>query len=96
MALRTPSIYTAGVFEAELCYKDRKCTVTFVVVEEKARPILSRQTSEILATLKIEINSVSKENLVKNSQELLMGWVNSKIFKPSCTLMNQCSPPLKS
>lgn len=34
-------------------------------VEEKARSILSRQTSEMLAILKIEINSVREENLLR-------------------------------
>ena len=56
---------TAREFEAELCYKDKQCTAYFVVVEEKARAILSCQTSEMLAILKIEINSVSEENLLR-------------------------------
>ena len=46
---------TAGEFETELSYKDKRCTVCFVVVEENARAILSRQTSEELGILKIEI-----------------------------------------
>ena len=53
---------TAGEFEAKLCYKDGQCAVCFIVVEEKARPILSLQTSELLAILKLKINSVSEEN----------------------------------
>ena len=69
---------TAGEFEAELCYKDRKCTVTFVVVEEKARAILSRQTSEIL---KIEINSVSEENLLREFPRILNGVGKLKDFQ---------------
>ena len=52
---------TAGEFETELSYKDKRCTVCFVVVEENARAILSRQTSEELSILKIEINTVSEE-----------------------------------
>jgi len=43
---------TAGEFAAELFYKDRKCAARFVVLEEKAKP-LSRQTSELLATLSV-------------------------------------------
>lgn len=64
---------TAGEFEAELCYKDRQCAARFVVVEEKARPILSRQTSELLAILKIEINSVSEENLLRELEGIFVG-----------------------
>jgi hypothetical protein len=64
---------TAGEFEAELCYKDRQCAARFVVVEEKARPILSRQTSELLAILKIEINSVSEENLLREFEGIFVG-----------------------
>ena len=48
------ALNTAGELETELCYKDRQCVARLVVVEEKARPILSRQTSELLlAILKI-------------------------------------------
>ena len=47
---------TAGEFETELCYKGKCCHVCFIVVEEKARAILSRETSEELAILKLEIN----------------------------------------
>ena len=64
---------TAGEFEAELCYKDRQCAARFVVVEENARPILSRQTSELLAILKIEINSVSEENLLREFEGIFVG-----------------------
>ena len=31
---------TAGEFETELCCKDKRCHVCFIVVEEKARTIL--------------------------------------------------------
>jgi len=51
---------TAGEFEAELCYEDRQCAARFVVVEEKA-------------ILKIEINSVSKENLLKEFEGIFVG-----------------------
>ena len=43
------ALNTAGEFETEFCYKDRQCVARLVVVEEKARPILSLQTSELLA-----------------------------------------------
>ena len=64
---------TAGEFETELCYKDRQCVARFVVVEKKARPIVSRQTSELLAILKIEINSVSEENLLREFERIFVG-----------------------
>jgi len=64
---------TPGEFEAELCYKDRQCAARFVVMEEKARPILSQQTSKMLAILKIEINSVSEENVLKEFDGIFVG-----------------------
>ena len=64
---------TAGEFETELCYKDRQCVARFVVVEEKARPILSRQTSELLAIFKFQINSVSEETLLREFEGIFVG-----------------------
>ena len=55
---------TVGEFKAELCYKDKKITVCFVVVEEKAIPILSRETCEELGALKIVINSVDEQSSI--------------------------------
>ena len=63
----------AGEFETELRHKDRRCVAHFVVVEEKARPLLSRQTSELLAILRIEINSVSEENLLREFEGIFVG-----------------------
>lgn len=83
---------TAGEFEAELCYKDRKCTVTFVVVEEKARPILSRQTCEILAILKIEINSVSEENLLREFPRIFNGVGKLKDFQAKLHIDESVEP----
>ena len=83
---------TAGEFEAELCYKYRKCTVTFVVVEEKARPILSRQTSEILAILKIEINSVSEENLLREFPRIFNGVGKLKDFQAKLHIDESVEP----
>ena len=42
-------------------------------MEEKARPIPSRQTSGILAILKIDINCVSEENLLKEFEGIFVG-----------------------
>ena len=83
---------TAGEFEAELCYKDRNCTVTFVVVEERARPILSRQTSEIWAILKIEINSVSEENLLREFPRIFNGVGKLKHFQAKLHIDESVEP----
>ena len=72
LARRKP-LNTAGEFETELCSKDRQCTARFVVVDEKARPILSRQTSELFSILKIEKNSVSEENLLREFEGIFVG-----------------------
>lgn len=45
----------AGEFETEVCYKDKRCHMCFIVVEDKARAILSRETSEKLAILKLKL-----------------------------------------
>ena len=57
---------TAGEFETELRYKDKRSHACFIVVEEKARAILSRQTSEELAILKLEISAMKEEILFRN------------------------------
>ena len=72
---------TAGEFETELSYKDKRCTVCFVVVEENARAILSRQTSEELGILKIEINTVSEETLFRDFAECFDGVGKLKEFQ---------------
>ena len=56
---------TAGEFETELCYKDKRCHVCFIVVEVKARAILSRETSEELAILKLEVNAIKEETCLE-------------------------------
>ena len=53
---------TAGEFETELRYKDKRCPVCFMGVEEKARAILSRETSEELAILKLENQCHKRRN----------------------------------
>ena len=87
---------TAGEFEAELCYKDRKGTLTFVVVEEKARPILGRQTSEMLAILKIEINSVSEDNLLREFPRIFNGVGKLKGFQAKLHIDESVEPTAKT
>ncbi|XP_022797518.1 uncharacterized protein K02A2.6-like [Stylophora pistillata] len=72
---------TAGEFETELCYKDKRCHVCFIVVEEKARAIHSRETSEELAILKLEINAMEEENLLRNFPECFEGVGKLKGFQ---------------
>ena len=80
---------TAGEFETELCYKDKRCHVCFIVVEEKARAILSRETSEELAILKLEINALKEETLLRDFPECFKGVGKLKGFQANSTLMNQ-------
>ena len=59
------ALSAAGKFEVALRYKDRQCTKRFVVAEEKETPILGQETSQLLAVLKIDLNSVNAENLLR-------------------------------
>ena len=72
---------TAGEFETELCYKDKRCHACFIVVEEKARTILSRETSEELTILKLEINAMKEETLVRDFPECFKGVEKLKGFR---------------
>ena len=54
-------------------YKDEHCHVCFIVVEEKARAILSRETSEELAILELEINAMKEETLLRDFPECFKG-----------------------
>ena len=72
---------TAGEFETELCYKHNVYPACFVVVEEKARAMLSRQTSEELGILKIEINTVSFDALLEEYPECFQGVGKLKGFQ---------------
>ena len=72
---------TAGEFETELCFKDKRCHVCFIVVEEKARAILSRETSEELAILKLEINAIKEETLLRDFPECFKGVGKLKGFQ---------------
>ena len=62
----------------------------------KRRPILSRQASELLAILKIDINYVSEENLLKEFEGIFVGVGISETFRPNFMLINQSSPLPKS
>ncbi|RUA05254.1 MAG: hypothetical protein DSY43_04950 [Gammaproteobacteria bacterium] len=70
-----------GEFDVELCYQDKSRTTCFVVVEEKARPILGRQTCEDLGVLKIMINSVNEQSIFDDFKECLEGVGKLKDFK---------------
>ena len=72
---------TAGEFETELCHKDKRCQVFFIVVEKKARAILSRNTSEELAILKLEINAIKEETLLRDFPECFKGAGKLKGFQ---------------
>ncbi len=79
-------LITADEFQAELCYKDKQHTACFVVVEGQARQLLSQQTSELLALLRIKINSVSEENLLREFDGSFVGVGKLKDFQaePPC------------
>ena len=53
----------------------------FIVVEEKARAILSRQTSRELAILKLEINAMKDETLFRDFPECFKGVGKLKGFQ---------------
>ena len=83
---------TAGEFETELCYKDKVYPACFVVVEEKARAILSRQTSEELRILKIEINTVSHDALLEEYPECFQGVGKLKGFQAKLHIDESVKP----
>ena len=83
---------TAGEFETELCYKDKVYPACFVVVEEKAGAILSRQTSEELGILKIEINTVSHDALLEEYPECFQGVGKLKGFQAKLDIDESVKP----
>ncbi|PFX14704.1 Uncharacterized protein K02A2.6 [Stylophora pistillata] len=83
---------TAGEFETELCHKDKRCHVCFIVVEEKARAILSRETSEELAILKLEINAMKEENLYRDFPEWFEGVGKLRGFQAKLHLDTSVKP----
>ena len=82
----------AGEFETTICYKDKKCTGIFVVVEENARPILSRQTSEELSVLRIEINNLTKESLQEEFKDCFEGVGKLKDFQAEIHIDKSVKP----
>ena len=52
-----------------------------IVVEEKARAILSRKTSEELAILKLQINAIKEETLLRDFPECFKGVGKLKGFQ---------------
>ena len=83
---------TAGEFVTELCYKDKVYPACFVVVEEKARAIISRQTSEELGILKIEINTVSHDTLLEEYPECFQGVGKLKGFQAKLHIDESVKP----
>ena len=83
---------TAGEFDTELRYKGKRCHVCFIVVEEKARAILSRETSEELAILKLEINAIKEETLLRDFPECFKGVGKLKGFQAKLHIDESVKP----
>ena len=83
---------TAGEFETELRYKDKRCHVCFIVVEEKARAILCTETSEELAILKLEINAIKEETLLRDFPECFKGVGKLKGFQAKLHIDGSVKP----
>ena len=64
---------TIGEFATELKYSDRYCSTCFVVIEQSARPILSRLTCEMLGVLRIDVNAVEEQDLLEEYKECFSG-----------------------
>ena len=63
---------TAGEFESELCYKDKRFSECFIVLEDKTRAILSKETTEELAIVKLEINTLKEKSSLRDFPSVLM------------------------
>ena len=63
---------TAGEFESELCYKDKRFSECFIVVEDKTRAILSKETTEELAIVKLEMNTLKEKSSLRDFPSVLM------------------------
>ena len=83
---------TAGEFETGLCYQDKVYPACFVVVKEKSRAILSRQTSEVLGILKIDINTVSHDALLEEYPECFQGVGKLKGFQAKLHIDESVKP----
>ena len=86
---------TAGEFETELCYKDKRSHVCFIIVEEKERAILSRETWEELALLKLEINAVKEETLLTDFPECFKGVRKLKGFQVKLHIDESVKPDVQ-
>ena len=64
----------------------------FIVVEEKARAILSRKTSEELAILKLEINAIKEETLLRDFPECFKGVGKLKGFQAKLHIDESVKP----
>ena len=60
---------TAGEFESEPCYNDKHFSECFIVVEDKERAILSRETKEELAIVKREIDKLKEKTSLRDFPE---------------------------
>ena len=60
---------TAGEFESELCYNDKHFSECFIVVEDKEWAILSRETTEELAIVKREIDTLKEKTSLRDFPE---------------------------
>ena len=57
----------------KLNFITKRCHLCFIVVQKKARAILSSQTSEELAIPKLEINGMKEETLLGDFPECFKG-----------------------
>ena len=57
---------TACDFESELFQKDKRFSECFIVLEDKARAILSKETTEELAIVKLEINTLKEKSSLRD------------------------------
>ena len=64
----------------------------FIVVEEKARAILSRETSEELAILKLEINAMKEETLLTDFPVCFKGVGTLKGFQEKLHIDESVKP----
>jgi len=66
--------------------------VCFIVVEDKAREILSRETSEELAILKLEINAMKEETLLRDFPVCFTGVGTLKGFQEKLPIDESVKP----
>ena len=83
---------TIGEFETELNYRDRSCSTCFVVIEQKARPILGRLTCETLGVLRIEVCSVKGQDMFEEYKECFSGVGKLKNFQAKLHVDEKIKP----